>query len=73
MHEVSLKPKGIDFKSAAKMDLITKFDKILSGSDRKFKQKMKDLECALEQHNESSDLFEDSIVELNSKLHNQED
>lgn len=73
MHGTALKPKGIDFKSAAKMDLITKFDKILSGSDRKFKQKMKDLECALEQHNENSDLFEDSLVELSSKLHSQDD
>ena len=68
--ELPEKNKVMDFQSAAKIDLITKFDKILSGSDRKFKQKMKDLECALSQHNENSDLFEDSLIELNSKLKN---
>lgn len=72
IHGNVTKSNGPDFKSAAKMDLITKFEKILSGSDRKFKQKMKDLECALEQHNESSDLFEDSLIELSSKLHSRD-
>ncbi|CAG9312295.1 unnamed protein product [Blepharisma stoltei] len=57
-----------DNKTAAEMDLISKFERILGGSEQKFSQRMVDLESALNQHNELSDSLEESIKSLNEKF-----
>lgn len=57
-----------DSRTAAETDLISKFENILSISQAKFAQKMKDLESALSQHTEGATQFEDTLKDLSSKL-----
>ena len=47
---------------------MSKFDKILGSSEKKFKQKLKDLENALGHHNDSAIEFEDALKELSRRL-----
>lgn len=57
-----------DNKTAAEMDLISKFERILGSSEQKFSQKMKDLESALCQHNELTENLEESLKSLAEKI-----
>lgn len=57
-----------DNKTAAEIDLMSKFEKILGSSEQKFSQKMKDIEVAIAQQEKTHSNFEEVLKQLESKL-----